>query len=466
MALKLYNSLTRKKEVFTPLNDKKVGLYSCGPTVYQFAHIGNLRTYISTDLLRRTLTYLGYEVKHVMNITDVGHLTMEAQDSGEDKIEASAKKTGETAQEIALFYEEAFFADLKKLNILQPDKTPRATEYINQQISLVEQLEKKGYTYTTKDGIYFDTNKLQHYPRLIQQSPEEKETGTRIPENPNKRNPADFALWKFSPEDQQRQLEWESPWGKGFPGWHLECSVMSSHHLDTPFDIHTGGIDHKEVHHPNEIAQTEAAEGNILANYWLHAGFLTVQGNKMAKSEGNIQTLRDLEGQSFDPLDFRLLVLQSHYRHPMHFSMDALQKARQARHNLLKKLQNSPALEDKASSALKRDLATFQEKMENDLNTPEALAVIFNAKEKAHFRPLLQKANRVLGIAREKELTKTAVPEDIQRLVQQRETLRRKGQYEQADKLRAQIEQAGWQVEDAPDGPRLTPKNNNSNIKH
>lgn len=458
MALKLYNSLTQKKQIFRPLKDKKVGLYSCGPTVYQYAHLGNLRTYIFTDILRRTLEFLGYQVHHIMNITDVGHLTQESQDSGEDKIEASARRAGKTALEIARFYERAFLKDLQKLQIKLPHKMPRATEHIQDQIELVRCLEAKGYTYKTSDGIYFDTSKLTTYPRLTPQKKEAKQAGARVPVSQDKKHPADFALWKFSPKHQKRQLEWESPWGRGFPGWHLECSAMSARYLGIPFDIHTGGIDLKEIHHPNEIAQTEAATGKLLAKFWLHGGFLSMQGTKMAKSRGNILTLKEIEQKGFDALDYRLLVLQNHYRRPMNFSLDLLKKAQAARQDLLYHYQKLISKTTSQNGGLTKDLEKFQHSLENDLNTPQALAVLFKAKNSDYFPALLKQANQVLAIATKQELADLKIPPKIQRLLQKRENLRKQGNFQEADQLREQIQQAGWQVEDTPAGPQLTPQ--------
>lgn len=288
-ALFLFNTLTRKKEKFVPLKDKLVTMYNCGPTVYERPHIGNLRAYIFADTLRRVLEFNGYKVKQIINITDVGHLTSDA-DTGEDKIEKSAQEKQKSAFEIARFYEDLFKQDLNKLNIKKPFKFPRATEHIKEMINLVQILEKKGYTYKTSDGIYFDTSKFKNYGKLAGLDKKNLKPGARVEVNPEKKNPYDFALWKFSPKDVKRQMEWKSPWGIGFPGWHIECSAMAMKYLGTTLDIHTGGIDHIDIHHTNEIAQSESATGKKFVRYWLHCNFLMVEGQKMSKSLGNIRT--------------------------------------------------------------------------------------------------------------------------------------------------------------------------------
>ncbi|MFH1744887.1 MAG: cysteine--tRNA ligase, partial [bacterium] len=289
----LYDTLSREKQEFEPIKKGKVGLYTCGPTVYDFAHIGNFRSYIFEDILKRVLEYNGYEVTHVMNITDVGHLTGDG-DMGEDKLEKGAKREGKTAREIAKYYTESFKKDAKKLNIILPEEElmPRATDYIEEQIELIKILENKGYTYRTSDGIYFDTSKVEDYTKLSHLNLDQLREGARVEKNEEKKNATDFSLWKFSPKDVKRQMEWTSPWGTGFPGWAIECSAMSAKILGKQLDIHCGGIDHINVHHTNEIAQSEAATGKKFFNYWMHCAFLNiVGGKKMAKSDGNFLTL-------------------------------------------------------------------------------------------------------------------------------------------------------------------------------
>ena len=335
--LKFYNTLSKKKKVFKPLKDKKVGLYTCGPTVYLYAHIGNLRTYIFEDILKRVLLYNGYKVKHIMNITDVGHLTSDA-DTGEDKIELKAKKERKTAWQIADFYTKAFKRDLKFLNIKEPDFWVKATKTIEGQIKLIKILEKKGFTYKISDGIYFDSSKLKTYGKLRGKQRIKIKPGARIEMVPGKKNPTDFALWKFTPPGIKRQMEWDSPWNRGFPGWHTECVVMSIKYLGIPFDIHCGGVDHILIHHTNEIAQGEAAFGKILAKYWLHGEFLVLKEGRMGKSEGNIVILEDLIKKGFNSLAYRYLCLGAHYRSKLTFSWEGLEASQNALDNLRQKI--------------------------------------------------------------------------------------------------------------------------------
>ena len=313
----------------SPLDDNLIRIYTCGLTVYDFAHIGNLRKYIFDDLLKRTLEAVGFKVKHVMNITDVGHLTSDA-DLGEDKIEKGAKREHKSAWEIAKFYEKKFIEDLKQLNVELPDVICRATEHIDDQIALIKVLEEKGFTYKTADGIYFDSSKLPDYGKLASLDKENLLEGVRVEKNPEKKNPTDFALWKLSASQgtQKRDMEWPSPWGVGFPGWHIECSAMSTKYLGQPFEIHTGGVDHIAVHHTNEIAQSEAAFGKPLAKYWVHSEHLLENGHKMAKSAGHFIRLQDLREKGFNPLDFRYFCLMAHYRTKLNFSWESLGAAR------------------------------------------------------------------------------------------------------------------------------------------
>lgn len=337
MVIKLYNTLSRKKEAFESLKDNEVGLYTCGPTVYWFAHIGNLRTYIFEDILKRVLEYNGHNVTHVMNITDVGHLTSDS-DTGEDKMEIGAKRERKTVWEIADFYTRAFKKDLKSLNIKPPSIWAKATSNINEQIKFIQTLEKKGFTYKIADGVYFDTSKIKDYGKLCGSKKRELKAGSRVEVAAGKKNPADFALWKFSPPGIKRQMEWDSPWGLGFPGWHTECVVMAVKYLGAPFDIHCGGIDHIPIHHTNEIAQTEAVFGKNLANFWLHGEFLVLKEGRMGKSERNIITLSNLSEKGFYPLSYRYLCLTTHYRSKLTFSWKSLQSSQQALNNLYQKI--------------------------------------------------------------------------------------------------------------------------------
>jgi len=330
MDMHLYNTLTRSKELFRPLKEGEVFMYHCGPTVYNYAHLGNLRAYVFADILRRVFSFNNYAVKQVINITDVGHLTSD-EDEGEDKLEAGARREGKSAQEIAEFYTGAFLEDMSALNIdTRATLFPKATEHIAEQIDLIKTLEKKGATYRTSDGVYFDTSACKQYGELAHLDIAGLKEGARVLKNPEKRNATDFALWKFSKPEEKRQQEWESPWGLGFPGWHLECSAMSMKYLGPHFDIHTGGIDHIPVHHTNEIAQSETATGEKFVNYWMHAGFVNIEGAKMAKSEENFITLKTLTEKGFSPLAYRYWLLTADYKKTINFTWEALEGAETA----------------------------------------------------------------------------------------------------------------------------------------
>jgi len=453
MKLKLYNTLTRKKEVFKSLKDKKAGLYTCGPTVYMYAHIGNLRTYIFEDILKRILNYNSYKVKHVMNITDVGHLTSDS-DTGEDKLEKSAVREKKTVWDIAGFYTRAFKKDLKKLNIIEPDVWEKATDTIEDQINLIKTLERKGFTYKIKDGIYFDSSKLPSYGRLWAKKIKPK-AGARI-EMSEKKNPTDFALWKFSPKEKKRQMEWDSPWGIGFPGWHTECVAIGIKNLGIPFDIHCGGIDHIQIHHTNEIAQAEAAYEKPLANYWLHGEFLILKKARMGKSEGNILTLEELIKKGFHPLSFRYLALTAHYKSKLVFSLESLKSADQA----LKKLyQKTAELKDSKGKSPDNDYKEeFLKYINDDLNTPKALALIWKMLEsnfpaRAKYELLLD-FDKVLGLNL-REIKKEKIPEEIIKLVEERKKCRKNKEFQEADKIRKEIEKSGWQIEDTDQGTKI-----------
>jgi len=361
--IKLYNTLTRKKEAFKPIKKDQVGIYTCGPTVYSYQHIGNLRSYIYPDILKRALLYNNYKVKHIINITDVGHLTSDS-DTGEDKMEKAAKKEGKTAEQIAEFYFKAFESDLNKLNVLPPTKWTKATAHIKEQIALIKKLESKGYTYKTSDGVYFNSSKFKTYGELINTGLKKGlvrglkkglKAGFRVPMG-EKKNPTDFALWKFSPQNEKRQQEWESPWGIGFPGWHIECSAMSMKYLGEHFDIHTGGEDHVPIHHTNEIAQSEAATGKKFVNYWLHNAFIKSQGEKISKSTGGLYTLSELQDLGYSPMHFRYLTLLTHYRKPLNFSLENLDSAKNAYERLKRKIIEIRSQEHKASDLTKQSL--------------------------------------------------------------------------------------------------------------
>ncbi len=459
MELQLYNTMTRQKEVFTPIKPPHVGLYTCGPTVYNFAHIGNLRTYVFSDILKRVLTYNGFKVKHVMNITDVGHLTGD-RDMGEDKLESGARREGKSAWEIAVYYTQAFKKDLKKLNIIEPTIWCKATDTIDDQIALIRTLEEKGYTYRTSDGIYFDTSKFPDYTKLSHQDLDALKEGARVERNPEKRNATDFALWKFSPPDAHRQMEWDSPWGVGFPGWHIECSAMSMKYLGDMLDIHCGGTDHIDVHHTNEIAQSEAATGKTFFRFWMHGAFLIIAGGKkMAKSEGNFLTLsKAIEENSIDPLAYRFATFQTHYRKPMEFSPDAIAAAQ----NGWQHLRNQVRTLMDATEPGRVDVdyqVKFQQATNNDLNMPQALAVVQELL-KSDLSPAVKLAtvldfDQVLGLDLEQASTGQALPEDIASLVEARQNARETKQWALSDSLRDEIQSKGFVVQDTPQGMKV-----------
>jgi cysteinyl-tRNA synthetase len=466
----LYNTLTRKKEVLKPLKGNTVRMYTCGPTVYNFAHIGNLRTYIFEDILKRALLYEGFKVRHAMNITDVGHLTSDA-DEGEDKLELGARREGLSPLTIARRYEKAFLKDTKELSILPPSIIARATDTIKQQISLIKVLEKKGYVYKTTQALYFDTSKFKEYGKLSKQKQKEKITGARADVNidPNKKNPQDFVLWFFLVGPYKNHiLRWKSPWGEGFPGWHLECSAIAKKTLGQPFDIHCGGIDHIGTHHENEIAQSEAAFSVPLARIWAHGAFLSIDGGKMSKSKNNFYTLAIIKEKGFSPLDFRYLCLGAQYRAPLSFTWEALESARNARMELLKfmslttiqkkKPTTSPLLNKKIESYKK----AFASALSNDLHTSQALAIVWSiVKDQtiplSERRSLLKTFDSVLALGLKSSLIQK-IPRSVRILLRERELYRGNKQFMQADALRNTINQLGYEIEDTAGGAVLYKK--------
>jgi len=451
MILKLYNTLTRKKEVFKPIKKGQVGIYTCGPTVYWYQHIGNLRTYIFSDILKRVLLYDGYKVKHVMNVTDVGHLTSDA-DTGEDKIEAAAKKEHKTAQQIANYYLKIFRQDFKKLNIIEPNIWCKATQHIKEQIELIKKLEKKGYTYKTSDGIYFDTSKFKDYGKLGKLKKSKIRAGVRISLK-EKKHPTDFALWKFSKPEDKRQQEWKSPWGIGFPGWHLECSAMSMKYLGEHFDIHTGGTDHIAIHHPNEIAQSQGATGKKFVNYWLHGAFLTFKGEKVSKSKGGLYTISELEERGFEPLTYRYFVLTAHYRSQLNFSFENMRNAQNSYH----RLKNIIAEIKQDNKTNKKYLDDFNKAINNDLDIPKALSILWKLiRDKKAIGKInaIKEMDKILGLDLLKK-SKLKVPQDIKKLINEREELRKQKNWKAADKIREKIKKLGWYVDDTLEGPKL-----------
>jgi len=479
--LKLFNTLTHKKENFKPVSAKatpgklptkklnEVGLYTCGPTVYNYAHIGNLRTYVFEDILKRVLNYDGYKIKHVMNITDVGHLTSDA-DEGEDKMEKGARREGKSAWDIAKFYTKIFKTNLKDLNIEEPDIWCKATDHIKEQISLVKALTKKGYTYETSDGIYFNTTKVKDYGKLAGLKKQKLQAGARV-EMGEKKNPHDFALWKFSPAGEKRQMEWKVFGKMGFPGWHIECSAMSMKYLGKQFDIHCGGIDHIPVHHTNEIAQSEAATGKKpWVKYWLHGEFLNMANpstgaqGKMAKSGENFITLQTLKTRDFIPLAYRYLLLQTHYRKQLTFSWEALQAANNGLQHLYDEAHKLQVTRYKLQKSLKTynlKLETqFSNAINDDLNTPKALSIVWEAinNKKIDYKTLL-KFDEVLGLGlktlKHKNI-KTSVTDKVQKHLDARAKARQEKNWAESDRLREEIKKLGYTVEDTAEGQKVS----------
>lgn len=454
--LKLYNSLTRDLTELKPLHNNTVGLYTCGPTVYNYAHIGNLRTYIFEDILKRVLIYNGLSVNHVMNITDVGHLTDDA-DTGEDKMEKGSKREGKTAWDVAKFYEAAFVKDLAELNIIPANVLPRATEHIKEQIELIKTLEQKGFTYTTSDGVYFDTSKFPDYGKMANLKNQHLKEGARV-DMGEKKNPTDFALWKFSAAGEKRQMEWPSPWGTGFPGWHIECSAMAVKYLGQPFDIHCGGIDHVPVHHTNEIAQSEAAYDKPLANIWMHGEFLLMGSDKMAKSGDNFVTLQKLKELGISPLAYRYLLLQTNYRKQMSFgptkelaqAVVGLERLYAQARSLPKTIQDTTQLKNE-----------FLKKINDDLDTPGAFALVWTAiKERTIDQATLLEFDKIFGLEIEKNLVEkeTIVSDETKQLIKARDAARASKNFAESDRLRGELEALGYEVKDTKDGTQVNKK--------
>jgi cysteinyl-tRNA synthetase len=443
--MKIYNTATRQKEELKPIVENKVGVYSCGPTVYSSPHIGNMYAYVCWDVLVRSLNYLGYKTDWVMNITDVGHLTSDA-DSGEDKMEKGSKKEGLSVWEIAKKYEAEFMENLEALNINRPNEMPKATDNIPEQIELIKKIEANGFTYKTSDGIYFDTSKFADYGKFANLNLEKIREGARVEINAEKKNPSDFALWKFSPINEKRQMEWESPWGIGFPGWAIECTAMSTKILGETFDIHTGGEDHIQIHHTNEIAQAFGAFGHNTANYWMHNAFITFKGEKISKSSGGLFTVKDLIDMGFDPLAFRYMVLGSHYRKGMEFSIENLKTVEIA----LNKLRSYKVIDDgEVDENFKKE---FIEKISDDLAMPEVLALVWKVvKSDLSFEDkwaTILEFDKVLGLNLDKEIVEEKIPEEIIKLSEERQKAREGKNWAESDRLREIIKNKGYLVED------------------
>ena len=465
LSMKLYNTMDRKVEEFVPIEEGKVGMYCCGATVYNYAHIGNLRTYIFEDILHRTLEEAGYRVKHVMNITDVGHLTGDGDD-GEDKLGKRSRETGKSVWDIAAFYTDAFFADEKALNIKRPNVVCKATDHIQDMIALIKRLEEKGHTYTAGGNVYFSIDTIDDYGKLAGQKQEDKLSGARIAVDGNKRNPQDFVRWCTNSKFAKHAIIWYSPWGRGYPGWHIECSAMSMKYLGETFDIHCGGIDAIPVHHTNEIAQSEAATGHKWVNYWCHGEFLLNDKGKMSKSSGEFLTLPVLVGHGYNALDYRYFCLGGHYRTQLKFSYEALDHAKSARERL-----NSMVAELKAKA---KPESTISEKAEsykdaffaalfNDLRCPEALAVMWkmlkdNSITEGEKLSLLYSMDKVLGLDLDKVEAKKEEKvggEEEWKLVEERKQAKAEKNYQRADEIRKELEERGYIVKDTPQGPIL-----------
>jgi len=465
----LYNTLSRKKEEFKPLKKDSVGMYTCGPTVYWFQHLGNLRAYIAADLLRRVLEFNGFKVRQAMNLTDVGHLTSD-MDYGEDKMQKQAEKEGKTIKDIADFYAEDFFGNCKKLNIQKPQIVAKATEHVPEMIELIKKLEAKGFTYQTKIGLIYDTSKFKKYAEFGRLNLEESKAGTRLEADPERKQPSDFALWITN--QPKHVMQWQSPWGQGFPGWHIECSAMSLKYLGEEFDIHTGGQDHIQIHHTNEIAQSDGATGKKTVHYWFHVAWLLgMNAVKMSKSSGEVIRLQDLEAEGFNPLDFRFYCLQSHYKSQIVFSLNALKDSMRARtylqelvHRLLDYTEGKE--NNEAEKLIEKNKNAFIESINNDLDSPKALAGLFdfarqvnawineknlskkNAMQVLDFFKEINSVLVVLGFKQEK----TKLSEELMALIDEREKLRTQKKWKEADLIRAKLLEKGIQLLDSAEG--------------
>ena len=455
MSIKFYNTLTRKEEEFKPINEKEIKIYSCGPTVYYFAHIGNLRAYLFMDNLRRVLKYNGYKLKHVMNITDVGHLVSDA-DEGEDKMMKAARRENKDPFEIAQFYMDTFLNDIDRLNIDRPEIIARATEHIDIMEEYVKKIIENGYTYQTDDTVYFDTSKLDKYGILSNRNVEEQKAGARVEFDNKKKNISDFALWIKAPENHI--MKWDSFFGKSYPGWHLECSAMGYKYLGDHFDIHTGGVDHIPIHHENEIAQSKGFSGKIPANYWMHVEFMQINGGKMSKSLNNLYTLKDLEEKGYEPLVYRMFNFGSNYRAQINFTFEALDSAKIALNRLREGyLKHSEGIEEVSDEEIKAYEAKFLEAINDDLNMPVAMSVVWeiikNPKKSKKLQELLLKFDEVLGFnLKEYKKQDNSLPDEILDLVNQRNEARINKDWTESDRIRDILIDKGYIIKDSKDG--------------
>ena len=461
MDLKFYNTLTREKENFIPINKEEVRIYSCGPTVYKDATIGNMRTNILMDTLRRVLKYNGFKLKHVMNITDVGHLVSDA-DEGEDKMIKTAKEEGKTPMEIADFYLERFMKDLRNLNIDMPEIIARATDHIDDMIKFVEKLVENGYAYETSTAIYFDVSKLDEYGILSGIDLKNQKEGARVEVDKEKKNPYDFALWIKAPKNHL--MKWDSPWGPSYPGWHIECSTMGTKYLGEQFDIHTGGVDLIPTHHENEIAQNKGVCGKIPAKVWMHGEFLLIDGGKMSKSLGNVYLLQDIIDKGYDPLSYKMLCYTSHYRNKLNFTWEALDAASKSLNRLREGYQkHKNGNDDIEEDVIIEYERKFHEAINDDLNIPASMSIVWEVikldKKSKKIAKLLEKFDEVLGIDIKKENTEEAeIPREVQELAEQREKARKEKDWEMSDMLRDKIEALGYMVKDGVQGTVVVKK--------
>ena len=463
MEIYFYNTLTKSKEKFEPINNEEVRIYSCGPTVYKDATIGNMRTNIFQDVLRRVLRYNGYKIKHAMNITDVGHLVSDG-DEGEDKMLKSAREEHKTPMEIAEFYTKLFFNDLKSLNIETPEIVCKATDHIQDMLEYVEKLVKKGYAYETSTAIYFDISKLDKYPILSNLDLENQKAGARVDIDVEKKNPADFALWIKAPENHL--MKWNSPWGPSYPGWHIECSAMGQKYLGEQFDIHTGGIDLIPTHHENEIAQSKGACGKIPAKFWMHGEYLLIDGGKMSKSLGNVYLIKDFVTRGYTPLVYRIFSYSCHYRNKLNFTWDGIEAASKS----LERLKNGYKLHLNSNNNIgDKIIKEFEEKfhqaINDDLNMPLAMSIVWEIvkySEKSYkLAELLKKFDSVLGLKIDEQVENNQeIPEEILELVERRKQARLDKDWNESDKLRDEIKSRGYQIKDMPSGEMNITKNN------
>ncbi len=462
MDIYLYNTLTKEKDVFKPINEKEIRIYSCGPTVYKDATIGNMRTNIFQDVLRRMLKYNGYTIKHVMNITDVGHLVSDG-DEGEDKMIKSAREEHKTPLEIAEHYTKLFFDDLKDLNIEIPEIICKATDYIPEMLEYVKELVEKGYAYETSTAIYFDVSKLDKYPVLSNVNVEEQKAGARVDVDPEKKNPYDFALWIKAPENHL--MKWDSPWGPSYPGWHIECSAMSRKHLGEQFDIHTGGIDLIPTHHENEIAQSKGICGKIPANFWIHGEYLLINGGKMSKSLGNVYLLKDIKEKGYDPLVYKLLCYTSSYRNKLNFTWEGIEASSKSLERLRNGYQvnknGTDILNEEDKKELDRLENEFHKAINDDMNMPLAMSFVWEVikypKKSSEIAELLLKFDTVLGIQIDKEESnkEIEIPEDVLKLLEERKQARQEKNWAESDRLRDLIKEKGYEVKDTKDGMEI-----------